>query len=297
MSENISDVDLERFLRRRDRISREYLALASEGPAPALDARVLATAREALETEANASGWRRRRWPTIMALAATVLLSLGLILRVALESDQAVFAPPPIAERERAARDESIPVQSAGEQPAALPPARATDPAPPELPRPQIEAAIRTTSERSKLAAPASAPIETRAESHEQFEEKRRDGAAAPQAGLMKEEALRVEQANEPAPAVAEPPAPASAESDADRAYAPKKDAVSPARAPKGSQRALKNMSTVDEAQRMRDPEIWLGEIEKLRAAGRVEEADREMERFVAAYPRYLEQHPRPPTE
>lgn len=294
MGENISDVDLERFLRRRDRISREYLALGSEGPAAALDARLLEAARLALEQDASASGWRRRRWPTFTALAATVLLSLGLILRVALESDQAVFAPPPVAEREGAESDELISAQSAAEQPAVLPPARAADPTPPELPRPRIEAEIRAATEHSKLAAPASAPTETRAQSREQFEDKRRGAASRPD--LMKEQRLRVEQINEAAPAaVAEPPAPP--ESDAAHGGAPKKDTVSAARAPQASQRALKNANMADEAQRTPDPETWLDEIEKLRADGRFEEADREMERFVAAYPRYLEEHPRPPAQ
>lgn len=295
MGENISDVDLERFLRRRDRISREYLALGSEGPAAVLDARVLEEARLALERDASASGWRRRRWPTITALAATVLLSLGLILRVALESDQAVFAPPPVSESERSKKDDRVSAQSAADQPAAPPPARSADPIPPELPRPQIEAEIRTAPERSKLAAPASAPIETRAQSREQLEDKRSDAAARLETGLMKEEVLGARQASDAAPAaVAEPPAPA--EADATDDIARQRDAASAARAPKASQRVLKNTGTMDEAQRMPDPEAWLEEIDKLRASGRVEDANREMERFLAVYPRYLEEHPRPPT-
>jgi hypothetical protein len=38
-------------------------------------------------------------------------------------------------------------------------------------------------------------------------------------------------------------------------------------------------------------PEDWYAEIEKLRAAGRIEEADRELERLKAAYPGWLERH------
>jgi hypothetical protein len=40
-----------------------------------------------------------------------------------------------------------------------------------------------------------------------------------------------------------------------------------------------------------RSPEDWYAEIEKLRAAGRTEEADRELERLEAAYPGWLERH------
>lgn len=306
MSENISDVDLERFLRRRDRISREYLALGSEGPAAVLDARVLEEARLALEQDASASLWRRRRWPMITALAATVLLSLGLILRVALESDQAVFAPPSVAsESEGAKKDARAFTQSAAEQPAAQPPARTADPIPPELPRPQIEGGIRGASGLSKLAAPASAPTETHAQSREQFEDKRNDSGVRFEVGLMKEEVAGVRQNSEAAPtAVAEPavaapaPAPAEAEADATEGFAPSRDAAgNAARAPKESQRALKSPSTIDEAQRLPDPEAWLEQIEKLRADGQIEDANREMERFLAVYPRYLEEHPRPPAQ
>jgi hypothetical protein len=43
--------------------------------------------------------------------------------------------------------------------------------------------------------------------------------------------------------------------------------------------------------ERMRSPEDWYATIEKLRAAGRTEEADRELERLEAAYPGWLERH------
>ncbi len=38
-------------------------------------------------------------------------------------------------------------------------------------------------------------------------------------------------------------------------------------------------------------PDAWYAEIEKLRAAGRTQEADRELERLKKAYPGWLEQH------
>jgi hypothetical protein len=40
-----------------------------------------------------------------------------------------------------------------------------------------------------------------------------------------------------------------------------------------------------------RTPEAWYAQIEKLRAAGRVEEADRELEQLKKAYPGWLEQY------
>ncbi len=44
-------------------------------------------------------------------------------------------------------------------------------------------------------------------------------------------------------------------------------------------------------AAKMRKPEDWYAEIEKLRKAGRIEEADRELKRLKAAYPGWLERH------
>lgn len=42
---------------------------------------------------------------------------------------------------------------------------------------------------------------------------------------------------------------------------------------------------------RLRSPEDWYAEIEKLRAQGRIEEADRELERLEKAYPGWLKTH------
>jgi outer membrane protein assembly factor BamD (BamD/ComL family) len=46
-----------------------------------------------------------------------------------------------------------------------------------------------------------------------------------------------------------------------------------------------------------RTPEAWYAQIEKLRAAGRVEEADRELEQLKKAYPGWLEQYLRKQSE
>lgn len=293
MNENVSDVDLERFLRRRDRISREYQALGSEQPAPALDARVLEEARAALAHDASASGWRRRRWPTMLALAATVLLSFTLILRIALETDQPVPVPSSTPMPEAQLPRNSVGQEAAADQPAAAP-SEAASP----LPRAQIEAEIRAAAERSTLADPPSAAVETRANSRARAEAKRSDASAPPppQAGLMKkEESMRTERAFEAAsPEFAEPPQAPRPEADAKLDNASQTTAAR-ARAPLARQRVM--AGTADKADRVREPEAWLEEIERLRAAGRFEEANLEMQRFVETYPRYLQEHPRPPTQ
>ena len=84
VNEHVSDLELERFLRRRDRLSQDYAALGDEGPPAELDARVLEQARRAAEEDTGHPFWRRANWPRITALAATVVLSFALVVRLAI---------------------------------------------------------------------------------------------------------------------------------------------------------------------------------------------------------------------
>ncbi|MEX2050489.1 MAG: hypothetical protein WD944_04525 [Steroidobacteraceae bacterium] len=82
-------------------------------------------------------------------------------------------------------------------------------------------------------------------------------------------------------------------------------DAAPPAPAVAGSPDAARERESQAEAGResslgasfaqtaveVRTPEAWYADIEKLRAEGRVEEADRELERLKAAHPKWLERH------
>jgi hypothetical protein len=59
---------------------------------------------------------------------------------------------------------------------------------------------------------------------------------------------------------------------------------------------ATKKMESSDAAASPPDPEVWLQEIERLRAAGRIEEADLEMQRFREVYPDYVREGSQDPT-
>src|SRR5262245_30435675 len=77
------DQELERLLQRSSPLSRAYQQLKDEAPPAALDQAVLAAARDAVGAQAQ----RRKRdwhWPTL-ALAATVLLSFGIVMRMSLQ--------------------------------------------------------------------------------------------------------------------------------------------------------------------------------------------------------------------
>jgi hypothetical protein len=65
--------------------------------------------------------------------------------------------------------------------------------------------------------------------------------------------------------------------------------------APMAAERASGITGTMAEqpAAKARTPEAWYADIEALRKAGRIEEADAELARFEAAYPQWLKQQGR----
>ena len=95
-------------------MQRLYRDSARELPPPALDARILAAARRAVETP---SAYRRfaKRWTVPLSVAAVVMLTVGVVLRLthegALEETTTLSAPPaaPAAPTEPMARGEVAP--------------------------------------------------------------------------------------------------------------------------------------------------------------------------------------------
>jgi len=296
VNENISDADLERFLRRRER--NDYAALGSEQPPPELDALVLGRARAALDEDAGRATWRRRRWPAITALAATVVLSFAVIVRIALENGQSTLVPTTIS---------TVPTTPSAASPTPAPaqvspPAAAEEPTA-ELPRAAIEAEIRAETERAPLtsspdtAAKARiAPLGRTAESKKA--ESKEDGllqSSKPAANTQeRRERLHAEEVRS---TVVTPAQPAQAPRAQDEMIF---GAAPPERAAAAEQTSSVQESEVAvaapaepppagnaEPARWRDPRAWLQQIERLRALGRDEEAAREMQRFLKAYPDY----------
>ena len=93
------DEALERYLQRSGPLSRAYLELGDERPAASLDQAVISEARAAIaeRRQSRRSQWH---WAGITAVAATVLLSFALVMRVALEPQP--VAPVPMADKQRA---------------------------------------------------------------------------------------------------------------------------------------------------------------------------------------------------
>lgn len=289
------DRDVERYLKRDDALSRAYAELKSERPSPALDQAVLARARDALKAAPRSRVSHQRRWTALTALAATVLLSFGLVMRLAVERDtqlpaapaqQPLATPPAESTPAAAANDGSLAERDSSGR-FAVPPPLDAPPAPSSIEgqRPAIESKIRAAAEEAPAvpepvpptvvtpgadySLPASAPAQMDAQDEststlKPMRQERTSGVGA------RQDAARAKKSQS---TVAE-------ESSAEN--------VVGASSAEGEQatRANKSFGTEDFT---RTPETWLEEIARLRAAGETEAADRELERFRKVYPEYLE--------
>jgi hypothetical protein len=269
------DRDLERYLRRDDALSRAYAELKSQRPSPALDQAVLARARDALKEPPRAS-LRQRNWTAITAIAATVLLSFGLVMRVALEPEAQLPATPAQAPAQpspaAAAQDGAL--EKKGSTSLTSPP-NAEPPSSIESQRPAIEEEIRAASEEAPETSqptPAAAALERQAAppapaAAPALNEGRREIAPAVQPMRQDREAVTRERASG-LMKQSEPPRELDSTAVAGTA------------------------ATADQAAKAEialTPEAWLAEIERLRAAGEFEAAERELASFRKAYPDYVE--------
>lgn len=246
------DRELERYLQRGDALSRAYAALKSERPSPALDQAVLARARDVLQGQPRVGKIRHRRWPAITALAATVLLSFALVMRIALEPDAQ--------------------------------PERSPAPSPLESRRPVIETEIRAASEQAEQAPAIAEPVPPRFEpkSLERTESARAPAERATAGGLVAPSAQQ--ETRQPAYAIS----PQSSTTQSITVTAQPSADVSSGTAVSSARMHDESLAKQEST---KSPEVWLEEIEQLRAAGELEAAERELERFRAAYPGYLETH------
>ncbi len=153
MSEPHSDRELEQYLAGRSPASRNYAALGAEEPPATLDARIVEEARAAVQSKHPASRsplW----WLRPVTLAATVLLSLTLVLRLTEFGSRRELARTG-AEIPAPGEEPSVPVTvlppqesdnaALKEEPA--PPARQMKLAPPRAPAPKSAEPNKTVEE------------------------------------------------------------------------------------------------------------------------------------------------------
>ena len=282
-----TDDEFETYLKRRTVLPNGMSDHDKLEPPKALDAIVLQEAREAIHAQQRLD--RAPRWARPVALAATILLCLSILLNVSLNTHRpkenlrqmtastagtrSATATSPAGEGER--REKAADGTSSRE--AILPEAKVVEP---RAPRPQVLAEANTPDQLAKLSrTPAQAPAETDSAVAATEMERSVAGTGAvesPAAAARAQAPLTA--ASKVAPS---PPATASA--------GPPPSAPAPTTASR-SDSARPSPSAVPSAAgppHPRDPKTWLQQIAALRAAGKTALADAEMLRFRTAFPGY----------
>lgn len=237
-----------------DSLSRLYRAAATAEPPPALDDRILAAARQAV----NLAPPRRRSpwlsWLAPLGLAATVVLSLSVVLVARKEQPDLLPAPMPA----------TVPTTMPATVPATAPP--------PSAPAEPMPAQARETVPTEKPASrPMPVPVLPAAtvRRDSQLEER---GAAVPAPAVPPEAS---------APVLAPAPAAQVLEGGAGNAGVAASRAAAPA-APAIKAESMRSGAGV------RYPEGWIEEIRRLKREGHEEAAREQLAAFRRAYPSYV---------
>jgi hypothetical protein len=273
----------ERYLQGSGPLSRAYRELGEERPSPAIDQAVLAAARSVsgAQIPRPARPWR---WTTMAALAATVLLSFGIVMRLALEpqAQQARQEPASSAEKKRDDASELKDSARSSENVSHLAPSEAKKGAPAALP---ANAPASDASAVTGALEAASGSKEERLRSRSEQDEGLMRSVPRSKAGGARHEGAAAERATT-APSAFDSAAPATSPAEPTAATpAPEAYATAPAMSPAPAKMLQKTVKR---------PEEWLDEIARLRAKGEEEAAEREYAEFRKAYPDYVQTNDTP---
>jgi hypothetical protein len=321
VSEPIDDKALEEYLSRGSELSRRYRELGGEEVPPELDRRILEEAKSAVQRPSRGGSHRWSRWAAPVALAASLMLALAVVIESGLQVEPTeLYAPtePPTDlshaenEREAALTMEPAPLQSPSEA------SEAAQTGVQESPSPRPESAERPISvaipERAARQATSDRETATRKQS-----EPRRSRSGAATAPSLAYSPPRVTVDENAGGAIATLPPPELV-IETESASAPQSSSIQTVAAPQFDpeaelgevvvtgtsgrpERTSARRNTVPRTQsRPADassaadaapaayatPEEWLEAIRRLRREGKTEQADREWERFLEAYPNYF---------
>jgi len=301
------------------RVSDAYRGLGKENPPEAIDAAVLAASRRAVRAGPRTAGARVRRWALPVSIAAVVVLTMSLTLRVQLERpdlESAVPAPSaPVAEQARPADEKDAPRVAALEakeemratakqnlpadvrakaKPTAKSPV-ALEPAP----SPRTAASARDAGEREQSALVRKAMKTPPARTEARPAAKRAPAPAPAARGFVQEPPAPASSPAEPgaaAPlgAAAAPSAPSATRPDTATGLArqaPAEAAASAGRAESRmsvEDRVQESVAKADKADAELSPREWLERIARLRREGRTKEADESLAAFRRRYPDYV---------
>jgi hypothetical protein len=267
---------LERYLQRSSPLSRAYRKLGEERPSPALDQAVISTARGAI-AEHRLKQRATWRWSAMTALAATILLSFAVVMRLALEPENhgTLKEPEPKTELDRPspARDNNAPQARNVES------VETTTVNAPAVPAADALARV-DTPDRGRVVT--SAPVKGARASRTMGEHAVLTNTTRQSVSLnVAEEArAKVESETLAAPAAA---AIGSANEAASAAAPGAGSAVGTADA-----QARPTPPKQLEKSSVKPAKEWLEEITRLRESGQLEAAEREYAEFQKVYPDYV---------
>lgn len=278
---HLSDKELDDYLRRESPVSARYRTLGADDVPPALDAAVMAQARAAVarptKSRKQLPAWVR--WGSPLALAASAVMIVAIVLEVGVQDELRVPAPQVKQPATTAQERETVKLDEApalAPEPASVTPPQATAPPPAEF-RQMLE--LKRERAKSEADARTQAP---------QLAARSVSGAAPmPAPTPERHEEVVVTGSN-----VRSVPEDAALPVDVIAEETPLKsnDQTRPPFGPRapGAPRAVSAATRADAAesrQQYATPESWLDAIRKLRVDGKTGEADEEWRAFRLAYP------------
>lgn len=291
-SDKVDEQQLDEYLKGDSSVSRQYRQLPGAEVPPSIDRLVLRQAEDAVKRPSRPA-WMR--WTAPLAVAASAVLVVSIVIETGLRDETLVSAPPTM--QQKRAAEAAIETRMI-EESADVPPPPKLDVPPPSaaLADAQADAATAFTPEPSEptpAAAPAPAPAPEKKALSRQTVANEAAGALPPeqmakaerQKSALDEEvreqelsasqrAMRGEQNDVAGPR--------------DTVEAPEPAAVLSYSRPISANAAsatVNDMATLQKA--YTNPEAWLKDIRQLRKDNKQEEADREWRRFLAAFPNY----------
>ena len=233
-------------------LSARYRAAARDVPPPHVDAAILAAAKRAVGAQPKPAGapGALRRWYVPVSLAAVIVLSVIVTLRV--EHERPELALPDAVPLERQ-KDRVAAEKPAEQQPAAAPPER----------RVQSPPALRPAATPAPVFVPEPKAAQDAAPEEAKRDDRRREIASGAAAGATAENAAARSAAEAEA-------ASASARHEARAMSAPAGPAI---------QASL--------AKQEQAPAEWLERIAELRKRGQDQQADEQLAEFRRRYPDY----------
>ena len=294
------DRELDDFLARRSVLHRRLADRDYHEPSQELDRLVLDKAREAIEVRASGPMYRAPRWALPVALAASVVLALAVVMNFArmpagdggypagAAASPAAEAPPGFAADKKAMplAPPGTDMQLAKERNRAFAPEPRTDSAdakaeadradspllasnaPVSAPTREAKPAATQTAAKSR----ANAVVEMPAEVHE----------AADASAVANPSAVSAPVASSPAPVASNSPRFARAEAVSEGRVVPAREGALRQAEAAGS---AASAPTLSDKAKLPDPQVWMREIEQLRLAGKSADADREIAAFRKAFP------------